>query len=306
MSDDKERRYLDAIPTELGDEAIPLIVTLNFDAPKEFNDKSKFNDQMYTVYFYTVTDENGGEGSIRAYEGLHKKIKATGARRGDVISIRRWGSGKTDTQWRVDLVEKNSTGGPADVPANAQEKRQMADTRVAPSGKMVYYPLTDDQIDVIVHMGRSTLETIRKMMSMVETFEEFADLSLEQKSKLAITAYINAIRDYRPGMVIANQVEKFGELNHEDMYMILAGERVGGMDIMSTTAGTIIQTIAEYEEVEMEEVSGVLLGLGITSADIDDTDTLTWRRVYRIFTAKKAGNMSDADIRKTFDIRPAF
>lgn len=304
MSDSK-RRYLDATPTELGDEAIPLIVTLKFDEPKEFNDKSKFNDQMYTVYFYTVLDEDGEEGSIRAYEGLHKKIKATGARKGDVISIKRWGAGKNDTQWRVDLIEKNSSGGPVDPPANAQEKRNMS-RAAAGTQPHIYQPPTDEEIDVIVHIGKTTLDIVAKMVSLVETYEEFGELGVDQKAKLAITAYINASREYRPGMVIADQIADSGGINHEDMYMILAGEMVGNMDIMETTAGTIIQAIAAYEEVDVEEVSATLLGLGVTSADIDDTDTKTWRRVYRIFTTKKAGNMSDADIRKTFDIRPAF
>jgi hypothetical protein len=304
---EEKKQYLNVPVSQLGEEPVHLVVKLLFDTP------GKYEGKEYNAYYYKVT-YNGQEETIRAYDGLHNRIVETGAGAGDTIRLTRSGTGK-ETKWACKVIDW-AAGAPPEFPTWEEATRDDDDEPqynpahkdANPPREIIWSPMDAQELQTRLRLGEDTLKAIEQFVSLVEVFGTFGDASIDQKIRLAITAYINSDKVYRPGMIVRGEssgIALESKLNEEDEFMICAGEYVGSGSYNSIGLA-VLHAIAYTAGVGAESVKKSLLSVGVTGADISDVDTETWRRAYWIFKDKTDGLLSDDEIRARYDIGPAF
>lgn len=299
---EERKQYLNVPVSQLGEDPEHIFVTLLFDTP------GKFEGKEYTTYYYKVTHD-GEEQTIRAYDGLHDRIVETGAGSGDTVRLTRYGQGK-ETKWACKVTDW-AAGEPPAFPTweEATADKVADEPRPArkdpnPPREFVWHPMDVQELEARLRLGEDTLKAIEQFVSLVELFETFGDASVDQKIRLAITAYINSDRAYRPGMVIQGKSQT-SEIQEEDEFMINAGAYVGE-DNYNSAGLAVLHAIAFTVGTDVGSVKNALTSMGVTGADISGTDTETWRRAYWVFKDKTDGLLSDDEIRARHDIGPAF
>lgn len=273
---------------------VPVIFELKFDTPHEYEGKE------YITYYYNGLNSNGEEETIAAFGGLHNKIKETGAAKGSVIQIVRFGEGK-NTIWNVKVMNPESLL----VKKDHSEVDWLDDApveRVSPPPPVtsanpnhihrptrVWTPATIDEKDVRMEMGENVLDMIEAYLTRVDNREAFTDVSIDQKVRLAITCHIESGRKYKPGMVMPVSTDDImDDLFDNDRPTVVgigiedfAREVVGNTSDMTTPEKVIKAVVENTAFATRNDLVTMMQSLGLSSDFITDEPD-TWYRVYLI------------------------
>jgi hypothetical protein len=136
----------------------------------------------------------------------------------------------------------------------------------------VYSPLVDDDIFAFSSVVGDVTKLLQVCWRHIDA--TFPDLDNETKQKLAVTAFINADRVFKPGMRV--------EVVVDDAAFISSVKESDAKSVPQKVLHAISSTL---ENVPAERVAEILKSFGLSSADIAEKDEDSWLRAWYITKA---------------------
>lgn len=265
----------------------PVDLLLQFDTPKEI-DKGD-----WMLYLYGVVHE-GVEKVMFAYSGLYNKIQASGAVKGDTISVVRIGQGKDNTQWDV-LVQGQPTHKTAAQVAQPRQtpSQQARSSEMKQHLQQAIQQLTKQQVKDFM---KQQFDLIALAWELVDEEKgAIAEISAEDMRPIAISLVISAQHKFGNQLLsLSETMDRTAEAVDSASQGISHYNFIEAVSHYDDLVAGIIQEIQLQNNAAFSsrnEVVRFLKDVGLSSRDIVADDQDTWVLFYDV-ACEYAGAMS--------------
>lgn len=241
-----------------------------------FPEPRAFEKPTYVSYMWTIMHD-GEEKVLFEYQGLKNAFDELSPplQANDTVSVLRSGTGK-ETRWRVERAAAPAT--------EAVVRAAPMPSRYEPA-RPVEYHIPD--MDTVIALGTIHLSFLERMLQEVEGVDAFKDVSLDQKIRLATGAIIHALREYRPGIIIPGPAD---EVIEEFLNLVRGQDISNHAKVVESVLNATLVMAPGFNDVK--ELKEALNAVGVSGADIDKEDPLTWVEIYNL--AHQVGSLVES------------